>query len=287
MKVVEDIDAARRLVGRAKAAGKVVGFVPTLGGMHEGHFSLIRAANEACDFVVVSIFVNPTQFGPNEDLAGYPRTAEADLAACRKLAVDVVFMPSAETMYGSGSLTEITVKQLGETLCGASRPWHFGGVCTVVAKLFNIVQPDKAFFGAKDFQQAAIIRRMARDLNFPIEIVVCPTVREPDGLATSTRNAYLTAEQRRQAAELYRSLRMAERMIARSRPPADEVLDAIRGHLSANAPDGLVDYVRIVDPATLRDVESTSGRVLVAAAVKLGRARLIDNIVVEAACGGP
>jgi pantoate--beta-alanine ligase len=235
-------------------------------------------------FVVVSVFVNPTQFGPNEDLAKYPRTPEKDLELCRKHGADLVFMPSAEEMYGGGSpLTEITVKALSGQLCGRSRPVHFAGVCTVVAKLFNIVQPDRAFFGAKDFQQATIIRRMTADLNFPVEIVVCPTVREADGVAMSSRNAYLSDDHRRQAPALHQSLELGCDLILREHPPAGAVVAAMREHLARSAPDGVVDYLEIVDPQTLCGVEMTDNPVVIAMAVKLGATRLIDNIAVDAA----
>ena len=264
---------------------KTVGIVPTMGALHEGHLSLIGAAGKECDFVVVSIFVNPTQFSPGEDLSTYPRTGDADLAACEKHGVDAVFMPSVETMYAHESLTEITVPQLSQTLCGQNRPTHFTGVCTVVAKLFNIVMPDRAYFGAKDFQQAVIIRRMAADLNFPVEIITCPIVRESDGLAMSSRNAYLTGEQRKQAAALIGSLRMAREMIEQSQPPAGEAITAIWDYVAANAPSGQIDYVRIVDPSSLRDVENIEGSVLIALAVKFGEARFIDNMLVDATGG--
>ncbi len=281
MKTVQTIEEVRQCVRSARSEGKVVGFIPTLGGLHEGHFSLIREGRDICDFVVVSIFLNPTQFTPGEDLSSYPRDTRQDLDSCEKLDVDLVFTPTVETMYGEQPLTQVTVDQLSETLCGASRPTHFAGVCTVVAKLFNIVDPDKAFFGAKDFQQVTIVRRMVRDLNFPIEIVVCPTIREADGVAMSSRNAYLNEDHRREARELYRSLLLSKRMIDESHPPGREVIEAIRRHLKANAPHGVIDYVQIVDPETLRDVESTKRKVLVALAVKFGKGRLIDNMIVE------
>jgi len=282
MEVAGTIEQVRRCVGSARAAGKIVGLVPTMGALHAGHFGLVDAAMASCGFVVVSIFVNPSQFGPNEDLRTYPRTPQEDLASCRKRRVDLVFMPAEEVMYPpGGGLTQVSVRKLPDNLCGRSRPGHFTGVCTVVAKLFNIVQPDKAFFGAKDFQQAAIIRRMAADLDFPIEIVVCPTVREADGLAMSSRNARLTGEQRRQAVALNHSLRLAEETILRDRPPTGKVIDAIRRHLAQAAPDGAIDYVEIVDPTELADAASTKGAVLVALAVKFGGTRLIDNILVQ------
>ena len=281
MKVVGTIEDIRRLVAAARLSGKSVGFVPTMGALHRGHCSLIDAARAACEFVVVSIFVNPTQFAPGEDLAAYPRTGEADLAACEAHGADAVFMPTAEEMYPPGARTKVSVAGLGENLCGRSRTGHFDGVCTVVAKLFNIVQADKAFFGAKDFQQAAIIRRMAADLDFPLEVVVCPTVREADGLAMSSRNAYLTPAQRRQAPALHAALKHAGELIRRSHPLAGEVIEAVRRHLAAEAPDGRVDYIQIVDPLTLADVTSTGRPVLVALAVHLGKARLIDNELVD------
>jgi len=189
-------------------------------------------------------------------------------------------------MYARGGLTEVRVRELTETLCGASRPGHFAGVCTVCAKLFNIVQPDRAYFGAKDYQQAKVNERMVADPHIPLEIIVCPTVREPDGLATSSRNAYLDADQRRQATALYGALKVAERMICESHPPAGEVIEAMRTHIATGAPTGEIDYVRIVDPETLRDVQTTDRAVLVALAVKIGPARLIDNLVVAGPCGG-
>lgn len=285
MKTAETIEDVRASVAEAKAAGKTVGLVATLGGLHGGHFSLIEAARQGCDYVVVGIFLNPTQFAPGEDLDRYPRDAEGDLAACNDRGVDLVFMPSVETMYGDGALTEVTVKSLSDALCGRSRPEHFPGVCTVVAKLLNIVTPDKAFFGDKDYQQAVVVKRMAADLNFPVEIVTCPIVREDDGLAMSTRNRYLCKDHRRQAAALHGALELAGEMIRRSHPPAAEVIEAVRRHLADAAPDGKIDYVQVVDTESLRDVEGTSGPVLVALAVAFAGARLIDNTVLDSATG--
>jgi pantoate--beta-alanine ligase len=217
----------------------------------------------------------------------YPRTQEADLDACRAHGVDLVFTPTVEVMYGRGFRTVVNIAELAGALCGRSRPTHFAGVCTVVAKLFNIVGPCKAFFGQKDFQQAVIIRRMVADLNFPVDIVTCPTVRERDGLAASTRNQYLSPEPRGQAAALNAGLRLAAERIRQSHPTAAEVINAIRGHLATAAPGGKVEYVQIVDPLTLRDVEVTEGEVLVALAVKFVGARLIDNILVDSRTAGP
>lgn len=286
MNVVASVEEVRRLVGRAGSAGMSVGFVPTMGGLHEGHLSLIDAAKAACDFVVVSIFVNPTQFAPAEDLGTYPRTPEADTAACKQRGVDLVFMPTVETMYPGGAVTTVSVGRLGERLCGRSRPTHFAGVCTVVAKLFKIVQPDKAFFGAKDFQQAVIITRMTSELNMPVEIVRCPIVREADGLAMSTRNAYLSADQREQAVALHGSLELAAKLIRQGGPPAAEVAAEVREYLRKNAPDGEIDYVEIVEPEALTNVESAAAPVLVAVAVKFGGTRLIDNVLVDAEGAG-
>jgi pantoate--beta-alanine ligase len=281
MIVARTIQEIRAAVAAAKSAGHVVGLVPTMGALHAGHYSLIDTARRQCPFVAVSIFVNPLQFGPAEDLAKYPRTPEADLAGCQMHGVAAVLLPDALEMYGRPCLTVVEVPDLGRTLCGASRPGHFAGVCTVVAKLFNIVQPDVAYFGAKDFQQAAIIRRMADDLNFPVAIEICPTVREPDGLAMSSRNAYLTPDERRSAPALWQSLKMAADLVAGSHPPAGVVVEAILAYLAARAPGGVVDYVEIVDPRELSPVEKTDGNVLIALAVRFGRARLIDNILVD------
>jgi len=281
MKVAKTIKEAQSAVAEARRAGRTIGLVPTMGAMHQGHFSLIERARGECGFVAVSIFVNPTQFGPNEDLGAYPRPVEADLAGCEARGADLVFVPSVEEMYPRESVTTVAVKRLTDTLCGRTRPWHFPGACTVVAKLFNIVLPDKAYFGAKDFQQAVIVKRMAGDLDFPVEVVVCPTVREADGLAMSSRNAYLTPQERKQATALSGALRLAERMIRQKRPPAKQVIEAVRRHIAADAPDGAIDYVQIVDPYELRDVEKTDPPVLVALAVKFGKARLIDNALVD------
>lgn len=282
METAKTIAEIRDLVSSARRDGKRIGFVPTMGALHAGHLSLVDRARQSCQFVVVSIFVNPIQFGLTEDLSKYPRTEQSDLAACRDRGADVVFLPTVETMYPPvGRVTNVSVDKLSRNLCGASRPGHFDGVCTVVAKLFNIVLPDEAFFGAKDFQQAAIIGRMVDDLNFPIKVVVCPTVRHADGLAMSSRNVYLSAEQRAQAPALRRSLLNARDMILSSRRPAGDVVVAIKSTLAADAPAGVVDYIKIVDAATLEDVAVADKGVLIALAVKFSSARLIDNILVE------
>jgi pantoate--beta-alanine ligase len=281
MKTTETIAEVRKIVTTARAGGMTIGFVPTMGGLHEGHLSLIEAAGKACDFVVVSIFVNPTQFAPGEDLSTYPGSIESDLSACGAAGADLVFVPGVETMYPREAVTSVTVSGLTETLCGQTRPTHFAGVCTVVLKLLNIVGPDKAFFGQKDFQQLVIITRMVDDLDIPVEIVSCPIVRESDGLAMSTRNQRLSDTCRSQAVALHGALESAAAQIRLSHPPADEIIAAAREYISTNAPDGEIDYIQIVDPQTLRDVETTDGIVLVAMAVKFPGARLIDNMLVD------
>jgi pantoate--beta-alanine ligase len=281
MKVVKTIAEVRAEVSRARAAGRVVGLVPTMGNLHEGHMKLVDAAREACGLVVVSIFVNPTQFGPREDFGSYPRTPDQDHAACRARGADLVFCPEVAEMYPPGHRTQVSVPGLDNVLCGASRPGHFTGVATVVTKLLNIVAPDIAFFGAKDFQQTVVLRRMAADLDFATKIVVCPTVRDGEGLAMSSRNAYLGAAERAQAPALHAALVEAEALIRRGGAKSADVIAAIRAALAAGAPAGIPDYVKIIDPGTLADVEDALPPVLVALAVKFSRARLIDNLLVE------
>ena len=281
MKVVKTIAEVRAEVSRARAAGRTVGLVPTMGNLHEGHMRLVDAARGACGFVVVSVFVNPTQFGPREDFGSYPRTPDHDQAACRARGADVVFCPEVAEMYAPGHRTQVSVPGLDNVLCGASRPGHFTGVATVVAKLLNIVAPDFAFFGAKDFQQTVVLRRMAADLNLATKIVVCPTVRDGEGLAMSSRNAYLGAAERAQAPALRAALVEAEALIRRGGAKSADVIAAIRAALARSAPSGVSDYVKIVDPGTLADVQDALPPVLVALAVKFSRARLIDNVFVE------
>jgi pantoate--beta-alanine ligase len=240
----------------------------------------MRAARAACDEVIVSIFVNPTQFGPGEDFERYPRPLEADLAACREEGVGAAFCPSVAEMYPPDSVTTVTVSRLTEGLCGAHRPGHFNGVTTVVTKLFNIVQPDVAFFGQKDAQQAAVIRRMVRDLCMPVEIVVCPTVREPDGLAISSRNSYLSAGERAQALSLSAALRWAEAQVRAGQRDVESLVREMRRQIDAAGPCG-IDYIEIVDADDLRPKAVVEGRCLIALAVRIGNTRLIDNMVVE------
>jgi len=266
--------------GLASVTTPAIGFVPTMGALHEGHLSLVRAAKAECDAVVVSIFVNPTQFGPNEDFAQYPRTVEADCALLEREGVDAVFLPQTAEMYPAGAATWVEVEDLSGRLDGASRPGHFRGVATVVAKLFHIVAPDRAYFGQKDAAQVANLRRMVRDLNFDLQLVVCPIVREPDGLAMSSRNRYLSSEERRQARVLWRALRAIEARYAAGERDAQKLLAAGRMVL-AEEPPVRVDYLRIVDPDTLADMEKVRGTALAAVAAYVGTTRLIDNVLLK------
>jgi pantoate--beta-alanine ligase len=260
--------------------GRRLGFVPTMGALHEGHLSLVRAAKTACDVVAASIFVNPTQFGPNEDLVKYPRSFDRDCELLEREGVELLFAPSVEEMYPAGAVTWVTVGGLSERLDGRSRPGHFRGVTTVVAKLFNIVEPDAAFLGQKDAAQVAIIRRMVRDLDLPVEIVVGPIVREADGLAMSSRNAYLDPEQRKRALVLHRSLMQVQRLAEDGERDAAKLLAAGRAEFAGEAAVRL-DYFEIVDPDTLDSVEDVAGGALVAVAAVVGSTRLIDNVVLE------
>lgn len=280
LRVCATISDMRSACRALRSAGKRLGFVPTMGALHAGHLSLVRAAKAQCDAVAVSIFVNPTQFGPKEDLAKYPRPFENDCDALEKEGVDLIFAPTVEEMYGAGETTWVTVDGLSEKLDGRSRPGHFRGVTTVVAKLFHIVEPDRAFFGQKDAAQVAIIRRMVRDLNFPVEIVSCPIIREPDGLAMSSRNVYLSAEERRRAPVLHRSLQEVEKAFRAGERSASKLSQAGRAVIGQE-PEVRLDYFEIVDPDTLDAVERVTGETLVAVAAFVGATRLIDNFVLE------
>jgi pantoate--beta-alanine ligase len=280
LKIFKTIDETRSASRAARAAGKRLGIVPTMGALHEGHRSLVRAARAACGVVAVSIFVNPTQFGPNEDFAKYPRSFEHDFELLEQEGVDFVFAPSVEEMYPGGAVTWVSVEGLSEKLDGKSRPGHFRGVTTVVSKLFHIGEPDAAFFGQKDAAQVAIIRRMVRDLNLPVEIVVCPIVREPDGLAMSSRNAYLNAEQRKQALVLHRSLMAVQKLIDNGETTATKLTAAAR-EVFASEPSVRLDYFEIVNPETLDAIQDIRGGALIAVAVYVGSTRLIDNLGVN------
>ena len=260
------------------SCGGRVGLVPTMGYLHEGHLSLVRRAREECDHVAVSIFVNPTQFGPREDLTKYPRDLDRDLSLLEPLGVDLVWMPTAETMYPPGYQTWVEVEGITRPLEGSMRPGHFRGVTTVVAKLFNAVQPDKAYFGQKDAQQAAVIRQMRRDLNFPLEIVVCPIVREPDGLAMSSRNMYLDPEQRKAATVLSRSLRAAQEAYATGERDAEKLRGKMK-EILAGEPLADVQYVSCADYDTLEELDTVTGKALLSMAVFMGKTRLIDNLI--------
>lgn len=279
VKTMQAIEEIRSFLLAHRGAGRRIGFVPTMGALHEGHRSLMRRARGECDVVVASIFVNPTQFGPNEDFSAYPRPLEADLAVCQAEGVDAVFCPSAEEMYADHAATEVTVARLTEGLCGAHRPGHFTGVTTVVAKLFNIVQPDAAYFGQKDAQQSIVIRKMVRDLFWPIEIVVCPIIRESDGLAMSSRNVYLSPAERRQALCLSASLRWAGEQIQAGQRDVKTIVEGMKEHIQQAGPCS-IDYVEIVDADELTPKLQVQGTCLIALAVRIGKTRLIDNVVV-------
>ena len=268
----------RAACAEARRGAKRLGFVPTMGALHEGHLSLVRAARAQCDVVAASIFVNPTQFGPSEDFSKYPRSFERDSELLEAEGVDLLFAPSVEEMYPKGAVTFATVEGLSEKLCGRSRPGHFRGVTTVVAKLFNIVQPNLAFFGQKDAAQAVIVKKMVRDLDLPVEIVVCPIVREADGLAMSSRNAYLDAAQRRSATVLYRALMQVQALAEKGERTSSKLIDAAQ-RVFSEEPSVNVDYVETVDTETLDPVADVSHGALVAVAAFVGKTRLIDNIM--------
>lgn len=278
--VVSTVNEVRQQVKAWKKEGLTVGFVPTMGYLHEGHQSLVKKAVEENDRVVVSIFVNPIQFAPNEDLATYPRDLEADTKLCDSTGADLIFHPQPEEMYPQGFSTHIEMDNLTKELCGKTRPTHFGGVCTVVSKLFNIVQPNKAYFGQKDAQQLAIIKRMVKDLNFDIEIVGCPIIREADGLAKSSRNTYLSAEERQAALILSKAIKLGEDMVKSGETDAKAVIKAMTDKINTE-PLAKIDYVNAVNALTIEPIDTLSGEVLVAIAVYIGKTRLIDNFMAE------
>lgn len=281
MKTLSKIPQIREAAKAEREMGKSIGFVPTMGYFHQGHLSLMKAARRECDTVVISIFVNPTQFGPTEDFASYPRDVERDKKMAEAVGVDYAFIPSVEEIYPDGYSTYVDIEgSLTKGLCAADRPGHFRGCATVVAKLFNIVQPDKAYFGQKDVQQAIIMKRMVDDLNIPVEIVVCPIVREKDGLAMSSRNVYLSPEERKAAPVLYKALRKAEEMVGageRKAPAIRKTMeDIIRSEPLAN-----IEYIAICDTTNLEEVEEIKDETLIALAAKFGKARLIDNTIIR------
>src|SRR5271166_1509176 len=278
MRICKTIDEMRAACQAARSSGQRLGFVPTMGALHEGHLSLVRAARASCDVVAASVFVNPKQFGPNEDLAKYPRDFDRDRDLLAKEGVQLLFAPSVEEMYPAGAVTWVTVEELSSKLDGSSRPGHFRGVTTIVAKLFHAVEPDAAFFGQKDAAQAAIIRRMVRDLNFPVEIAVGPIVREPDGLAMSSRNTYLDPQQRKQALVLQRSLMRVKQIAGAGEYDALRLVAAAK-EVFAGEPAVRLDYFEIVDADSLDPVNDIAKGALVAVAAFVGTTRLIDNIL--------
>jgi pantoate--beta-alanine ligase len=280
MKVITSIDKMKKTARRLKSQGKTIGFVPTMGFLHPGHLSLVRESCQRADKTVVSIFVNPAQFGPGEDFKDYPRDLKRDSELLEREGVDYLFVPEPDEMYPEGYRTYVEVRELQNRLCGRSRPTHFQGVCTVVLKLFNIVNPDISFFGQKDAQQTIIIKRMARDLNSDVAIEVLPTVREKDGLALSSRNIYLNPEQRKAALVLSRSLREAEAMLEKGERNAAAILNRMREVISQE-PQARIDYIEIVDMEELKPVARIEKQALAALAVFLGRARLIDNTILR------
>jgi pantoate--beta-alanine ligase len=280
MKICATIPEARVACRDARASRKRLGLVPTMGALHEGHLSLVRAAKAQCDAVAVSIFVNPTQFGPTEDLSKYPRQFDRDRQLLEKEGIEILFAPSVDEIYPDGAVTWVLVEGLSEKLDGRSRPGHFRGVTTIVAKLFNIIEPDAAFFGQKDAAQLAVIRSMVWDLNFPVEIVACPIMRESDGLAMSSRNAYLNREERGRALVLQRSLQQVQREFQNGERIAARLIASAK-EVFAREPQVVLDYFEIVDPDTLDPVERVSQKTLVAVAAYVGSTRLIDNIVLE------
>jgi pantoate--beta-alanine ligase len=277
MEIVHTISEIRQRVAQARKAGKSIGVVPTMGALHDGHGTLIETAGQGSDFVVVTIFVNPLQFGPSEDLERYPRDLEADARFCAERGAHVIFAPSTKEMYPREMATAVTVDALTNTLCGVSRPGHFRGVATVVTKLFNIVQPDYAYFGQKDAQQLAVISRMVADLNIPVEIVKVPIVRESDGLALSSRNAYLSPAERQAAVVLYQALQAAIAKLEAGERNADALRDFLCDTISRE-PLARIDYAEVVDVESLQRVSSVQRSVLLAVAVYFGKTRLIDNM---------
>ena len=280
MQIATTINEVRANVKAWKKEGFSVGFVPTMGYLHEGHGSLISRARKENDKVVVSIFVNPMQFGPGEDLESYPRDLDKDSAYCESLGADLIFHPEPEEMYTDGFCSYVDMSVLTEELCGLSRPVHFRGVCTVVNKLFNIVQPDRAYFGQKDAQQLAIIKRMVQDLNMDLEIIGCPIVREEDGLAKSSRNTYLSAEERQAALVLSKAVKLGQELVAGGETDAKKIVSEMSA-LIEKEPVARIDYVKAVDGLTMQQIDTVKKPMLVALAVYIGKTRLIDNFIVD------
>jgi len=278
MIVINKIKDLRKMIKKEKSDGKKIGFVPTMGYLHEGHLSLIKKAKSDNDIVVCSIFVNPTQFGPNEDLDKYPRDFERDKSLLKKEECDILFYPSVQEMYPNGFFTKVSLNILTDKLCGKSRPGHFDGVATVVTKLLNIVTPNNAYFGLKDYQQFLVIKRVVNDLNIDTNIVGCPIVREKDGLALSSRNVYLTEEQRVSALSLSKSFALVEELLSKGIKNPHKIKEEVANYIGG-FPFTKIDYIEIVDPETLEDIKEIKGNFLMALAVFVGKARLIDNNV--------
>ncbi|ABO48710.1 pantothenate synthetase [Desulforamulus reducens MI-1] len=281
MRLFKTVDEVRSFINSVRREGKTVGLVPTMGYLHQGHLSLVHEAKRSCDVVIVSIFVNPTQFDPNEDYQTYPRDLQRDVALVADAGVEAIFAPEAEEMYSQGFSSFVDVTGVSECLCGASRPGHFRGVATVVTKLFNIVLPDAAFFGQKDFQQVMVIKRMVADLNMSVQIIDVPIVREEDGLALSSRNVYLSQEERKAALVLHRSLHLAKEQVNEGERSAQQIKERIIKEIQAE-PLANIDYVEILSVPDLKPIEIIKGNVLLALAVRFGKTRLIDNSILEA-----
>ena len=281
MIIIEETAKMRQTSEKLRFSGKTIGFVPTMGALHEGHLSLVRTARDENDIVIVSIFVNPIQFGPNEDFNKYPRTFDNDCSLLEKEKVDFLFFPSVDEMYGENFETYVDLKNLPNHLCGLKREGHFRGVATVVAKLFNITLPHRSYFGQKDYQQAQIIRRMVEDLNFFIDIKIMPIVREKSGLAMSSRNQYLTEKQKEKASVLYESLKLGEKLIQKGLNSPEEIKKEMQKLILKKVPEARIDYISIADLNTLEEIQSISGSVLIALAVYIGNTRLIDNEIVR------
>lgn len=280
MDIIRDIPPLKEKIKNTKETGKTIGFVPTMGYLHQGHLSLIKAARKECDFVVVSIYVNPIQFGAGEDFEEYPRDLTRDAQLSQEVGVDLIFAPSDPAMYPGGYATFVEVKRLTEGLCGKNRPGHFKGVTTVVTKLFNLVEPHKSYFGQKDAQQALVLKKMVEDLNMNVELKIMPTLREPDGLAMSSRNSYLSPEEREAGQALFKSLSRAEKMIVQGIRESKEIIFHMREILHKE--DLLdIEYIEIVDTKNLERIGKLQGEVLIALAARVGKTRLIDNIMVE------
>lgn len=280
MKVLRSIPKIRNQITLIKKQRKTIGFVPTMGYLHAGHLSLVRAAKKENDVTVMSIYVNPTQFGPQEDFAKYPRDISRDLKLAQKAGVDIIFLPRNKDMYPRGYLTYVKVQKITDTLCGGKRPEHFCGVCTIVAKLLNITSPDKAYFGQKDAQQALVIKKMAEDLNIPVQIKVMPIIREIDGLAMSSRNVYLSPEEREDAVVINKALFLARQQFLRGEKNSNKILSSIKRLISSKH-SAKIDYVKIVDTENLLPIKIIKGEALIAIACYIGKTRLIDNIILR------